>query len=92
MDEKRFTKETMSFYEELDKSQAPDEFIHQMENKAIVYFNDYRPMALSWVVGVAATLLLLISVNFWVLHQSNSTVIKTTDSSIFVPAQALYYE
>ena len=74
------------------------EFLQRMENLALRYTTVIEKVSLNAIMGIAATFLLLLTVNVLIMSKSNasskgqSSADITSSSYDLIPAKSLYHE
>ena len=97
MENEKFAEEILNGLESSKRAMPSEAFLKRMESMADAYINVVERFSKRTILGIAASLLILISANIYVVANCSSAKENTSVASVnsgydLMPAKSIYYE
>lgn len=96
MKKEDFSKELLDLLDQYEKPQVATEILKRMEVFALEQISEVKKFPKLTLVGIAASMLLLLSANFMVVQNTSedSSIAQTQSKTAYdlIPAKSLYHE
>ncbi len=87
----------VSHLDEIERAEPSFQFLKNLDHAIDIEYRDTKIVNLKWISGIAASLLLIVSINTYVLLGSQDTSYVSANDELsqdytLIPTQNFYYE